>query len=123
MGKTLRKAPLLQNENNDLYCIDILYKSLQEFHIPEYLCSVGEYAEEAICLEKSGSDWIVYGGERGLKHDLRPYEDCRDACLDVLSRLSETTDEEKRICQFFDHFIVPSTGTEESKPRVHAAFR
>ena len=34
MGKTLRKAPLLQNENNDLYCIDILYKSLQEFHIP-----------------------------------------------------------------------------------------
>lgn len=72
MGKTLRKAPLLQNENNDLYCIDILYKSLQEFHIPEYLCSVGEYAEEAICLEKSGSDWIVYGGERGQNTILSP---------------------------------------------------
>ncbi len=72
MGKTLRKAPLLQNENNDLYCIDILYKSLQEFHIPEYLCSVGEYAEEAICLEKSGSDWTVYSGERGQNTILSP---------------------------------------------------
>ncbi len=130
MGNNLRKGPLLQNEKNDLYCIDILYKSLQEFHIPEYLCSVGEYAEESICLENTGSNWIVYGGERGQKHDLKTHADCQEACLDIISRITETTEDEKNACDFFNRelnkknrFILSTMGTKESEQKVRAAFR
>lgn len=128
MGKTLRGAPLVQSENNDSYCIDVLYKSLHEFHLPEDSCSVGEYAEETVCIERNGSAWIVYGGERGQKHDLKTHVNCRGACLDVISRVTESIDEENKISNFFDielnknRFPLPPVGTEKDEQKLHIVF-
>lgn len=100
MGKTLRESPLTK-ENNDLY-IEILMKALKEFDIPESFCSIGEYAEEAVCLEKNEPSWMVYEGERGKKYNIKTHINCRDACYDIISRVAQSDDAEKGAKDFFN---------------------
>ena len=69
---------------------DALIEILKEFGIPKNQYSLGGYAEETICLEKKGSTWIVYGGEKGQRHNVITHINCKSACLDLLSRLAET---------------------------------
>lgn len=80
---------------------EALVNVLKGFCIPEQYYSIGEYAEEAICLEKRGSDWIVYGGEKGQRNNLKPHADCKSACLDLIARVSGSDDEEKKLAEFF----------------------
>ena len=80
---------------------EVLVNVLKGFCIPEQDYSIGEYAEEAICLEKSGADWIVYGGEKGQRHDIKTHADCKSACLDLIARVSGSDDEEKKLAEFF----------------------
>ena len=81
---------------------DALIEILKEFGIPKNLYSLGGYAEETICLEKKGSTWIVYGGEKGQRHNVITHINCKSACLDLLSRLAETRVEEERMKIFFE---------------------
>lgn len=81
---------------------DVLIEILKEFGIPENFYSLGGYAEETVCLEKKGDTWIVYGGERGQKHNVITHINCKSACLDLLSRLAETRVEEERMKIFFE---------------------
>ena len=142
MGKTLREPAIITKEAGALY-IEALLTTLQEFHIPEGFCSVGEYAEEAVCLEKNASSWIVYEGERGKKYNIKTHMNCRDACCDIISRISESAENEKELKHFF-HLecenmrfnrlgytdikktnstsdIVPILGTEEYKKRTNSS--
>lgn len=100
MGKTLREPTLLPKENNELY-IETLKTSLKKFNIPDEFCSFGEYAEEAVCLEKNAASWIVYEGERGKKYNIKTHMDCRDACDDMISRISESDSAETDLKDFF----------------------
>lgn len=139
MGKTLREPTLTPKEDNDLY-INVLKTVLKKFDIPEGFCSFGEYAEEAVCLEKNAPSWIVYDGERGKKYNIKTHMDCRDACYDMIARISESTDNEKELKDFFhreceknrfSHFgytdyrkqnnksdIVPIMGADEFEKRA-----
>lgn len=101
MGKTMREPPPTTKDNNDLY-IEILMKALKEFHIPEGFCSIGEYTEEAVCLEKNEPSWMVYEGERGKKYNIKTHMNCRDACYDIISRVSQSNDAEKSLKDFFN---------------------
>jgi len=142
MGKILREPPLTQKENNDLY-LPILMKALQRSDIPEEFCSIGEYAEEAVCLERHDLSWVVYDGERGKKYNIKTYRNCKEACYDLMSRVAESDEAEKEMKDFFNmecekiHFqglgyknykksdnnsdIVPIMGTDEFKPRADTA--
>lgn len=79
-----------------------LIKTLEEFAIPENFYSLGGYAEEAICLGRSGLAWVVYGGERGQKHNKRTHTSCKSACFDIINRLSETIEEEAKMKDYFN---------------------
>lgn len=81
--------------------LQVLIRALEKFHISERSYSLGEYAEETICLVKNDLSWCVYGGEKGLKHDIKIYEDCKNACLDLISRIAESNDNEKSLKDFF----------------------
>lgn len=142
MGKTLREPTLTPKENNDLY-IEILKAALKKFDIPDEFCSFDEYAEEAVCLEKNASSWIVYEGERGKKYNIKTHLECRDACYDMISRISDSDETEKDFKDFFQleyekkRFcrlgytdyrkqntkpdIVPIIGTDEFERRVSTA--
>lgn len=80
---------------------EALVNVLKGFCISEQDYSIGGYAEEAICLEKSGADWIVYGGEKGQRHDIKTHADCKSACLDLIARVAGSDDEEKKLTEFF----------------------
>lgn len=109
--------------------------TLKKFEIPDEFCSVGEYAEEAVCLEKNSPSWIVYEGERGKKYNIKTHMNCRDACYDIISRVAESDDSEKEMKDFFNQEceknrfsrlgyaadIVPIMGTEEFEKRASTA--
>ena len=76
---------------------DALIEILKEFGIPKNQYSLGGYVEETICLEKIGSTWSVYGGERGQRHNVISHINCKSACLDLLGRVAKTRVEEERI--------------------------
>lgn len=90
----------LQKEEDRLRCIEILKRALRKFRIPERYVSIGGYAEEAICLEKVESGFMVYGGERGENYNSKIHVDCEEACLDILSRLADSVEEEKEWIDF-----------------------
>ena len=81
---------------------DALIEILKEFGIPKNQYSLGGYVEETICLEKIGSTWSVYGGERGQRHNVISHINCKSACLDLLGRVAKTRVEEERIKFFFE---------------------
>ena len=144
MGKILREPTLTQKEEIDLY-LTILTKALEHSDIPEEFCSIGEYAEEAVCLEKHDPSWVVYDGERGKKYNIKTYRNCKEACYDLMSRVAESDEAEQEMRDFFNmecekrRFhdlgykdrkkpdnkpdIVPIMGTEELKPRAGTAIR
>lgn len=101
MGKTLRESSHLQKENPDFY-IEMLKGTYKAFDIRDDFWSVGEFAEEAVCLVRNAASWIVYDGERGKKHNIKTYMNCQDACHNMISRIAESDDMEKEMKNFFD---------------------
>ena len=51
MGKTIREPSPAPRDKNTLY-IEMLKITLRAFNIPDEFYSIGEYTEEAVCLEK-----------------------------------------------------------------------
>lgn len=81
--------------------LDSLKTSLKDT-IKNDFYSVGKYKEEAACIENDETGWIVYEGERGQRHNARKYMDGSEACHDLISRVSESDEQEERIKLFFD---------------------
>lgn len=88
-------------------CMDILKISLKDI-IRKDFYSVGKYMEGAACIEKDSAGWIVYEGERGKKHNIRTFTDVSGACYDLISRVSESDEQEEKIKSLFD-FVKYST--------------
>lgn len=63
-----------------------LKSSLESAGVSRLAYRIGEYGEEAVCLEKKGNSWIVYNGERGRKNREACFTKIRDACIEVLRR-------------------------------------
>lgn len=76
-------------------CIDVLNEVLTKFDILKESYSIGQYAEEAVCLEKNTVGWIVYEGERGKQYNIKIHPNGQEACLNLLSRLAMSGEEEK----------------------------
>jgi hypothetical protein len=65
----------------------------EEFNTNSYsLFSENRVPDEALCLRKEDSKWIVFYSERGLKTDKRLFQSEAEACLYVLeSQRSDPT--------------------------------
>ena len=86
----------------DIMYMDNLIITLVEMEIPPNYYSINEYSEEAICIEMDDlARWNVYEGERGNKYNERKYFECKEACIDLLSRLSESEAERREIITKF----------------------
>ncbi len=65
--------------------------------IPSIYYNLDGYSEEAVCIEQNDNYWMVYNGERGNKYNVRKYKNVQDACLDLILRISESEEEERKI--------------------------
>lgn len=91
--------PRIKKTLNEL---EALERVLIKFHIPERFYSFGSYVEEAVCIEKKDARWAVYEGERGKKYNIKLYKNIRRACYDLISRVTESNEQEKLLKQEFD---------------------
>lgn len=95
------------NKTDDFFrfdCLNSLKTSLKGI-IRNDFYSVGKYKEEAACIENDDAGWIVYEGERGQRHNARKYMDGSEACHDLISRVSESDEQEEKIKYIFECLI------------------
>lgn len=93
------KQQKLQLKN--INCILALKVTLEKT-IPIERYSIREYKEEAICIDKDDDKWIVYDGERGLKHNCKVFKRAEFACHELIYRVSRTTVEKKKVLKVFN---------------------
>lgn len=91
----------MEKEKDEDYCLNKL-KEVLENNIPKQYYSIRAYSEEAICIEKQDSEWIVYCGERGNKYDIKSFSIIKEACFDLISRVSENEEIERKMKDLFD---------------------
>lgn len=85
--------------------LEILATTLHNY-VPRELYSIGCYREEAFCIEKQEPSWIVYIGERGNKHNVKSFNDAFAACFELISRVSESDEQERKLrCLFYLYAI------------------
>lgn len=72
-------------------------------NIPPSYFSLDGYQEEAVCLEETTEEYLVYEGESGNKYNVQKHNKRLYACYDIISRISESKEQEKRIR---DEFIT-----------------
>ena len=82
---------------------------LKKNNIPPYFYSVGGYADESICLEKSNSKWIVYMGERGNRFDISSYDSLPIACERIFDYVSESKQQSNDMINEFQQRISRRT--------------
>lgn len=55
-----------------------------------YAFSLGKSREQCVCLNKNDKMWEVYLVERGIVFDKSVYEECTDACIEVIHQLADS---------------------------------
>lgn len=81
---------LRDREKNRLYLANL--KSILEAHnIPSIYYSIGDYSEDAVCIECLGNKVIVYSGMRGMQFNAEDFYDIQAACNKVLEKLSDNS--------------------------------
>lgn len=60
---------------------------LEEYNIPEYYYSIGEQADDCVCLEYIDNKWVVYDGYRGQKIHERAFDNIEDAFPELFDSL------------------------------------
>lgn len=77
--------------------------SLESAGVSKLAYRIGEYGEEAVCLERKDNGWIVYTGERGKQNRVVRFALVRDACIEVLKRtIPDKEEQDRRIKAFSD---------------------
>lgn len=79
--------------------MDKLENCLKKSRIPEQYYSIGQYAEEEVCIERKGRNWILYEGEKGKKHNVKQYNNWHKAYSDFFSRIAEGDGQEQELCR------------------------
>lgn len=87
------------NEKN--YYLNKLNEVLQSENIPLLYYNFDGYAEECVCLESLTNSYLVYTGERGNKYTPREHENIISACCDIISRLSDSVSQNRRLTDKF----------------------
>jgi len=100
-------------ENKNLQLIDLTVEELiylssfakttKYYNIPKHTYHYGTYAEECICITKNKEGkWEVYIIERGNIYNKSTFENCLDACLQLIKYGTRTIEEE---IEMIDHYL------------------
>lgn len=104
--------------DNKIDYLKILGTTLMN-NISSELYSIGVYREESFCIEGQNTDWIVYVGERGNKHNVKSFSDAFEACYELISRVSESDEEERNIRSLFNHNVNKNYSLVKAKRFGH----
>ncbi|MCR4935313.1 MAG: hypothetical protein K5990_02365 [Oscillospiraceae bacterium] len=85
--------------------LSVLECILRGSGIPSEQYSVGAYAEECVCLDRTDKGWVVYDGERGKRYAVFASPDLYQACLEMLNRLAESEEHSASIQWYFQSAI------------------
>ena len=105
-------------QTTDNIILSILSSILKKNDIQPYLYSIGNYQEEAVCLERKENGWIVYDGERGQQNHLDSFSDLYDACCSFITRLSESNDMKQQMIVAFQEDTAQDEPTVTEKDLV-----
>lgn len=101
IAKNNEDFEILRQEFYDARAKEILKHVLDEEGIPRQYYSLEGYAEEAICMEKSDDNYIVYVGERGNKDDISNHLNISKALLKFISEVTESYAQEEKVTEAF----------------------
>ena len=102
------KGAKIRVDMSKLNYLEILRRALLNAKIQKELFSIGGYKEQSFCIEENDSKWVVYLGERGVKHDLEEFKSPTDACRRLIARVSESDEEEAYVKRQFDSVLNKS---------------
>lgn len=85
----LEQLAILDKKNRENILVNHLMSLVKEMGL-EHAFSLGEDAEQCVCLTKKEEMWEVYMIERGMSFEKDVFEDCYDACLQVLNHLADS---------------------------------
>lgn len=71
----------------EIICKDML-ESVLKTEFSTGMFSLSGYAEDAVCLRKSGSSWEVFVGYRGQEKEKMVYDNIISACLGLIQLLT-----------------------------------
>lgn len=106
MGKIFGKKHKMSCDS--VNCLNALKKTMEHFEIPQDFYSIGNYAEESMCIEEKDNKWSVYGGERGNKHNLKIFYNGREACEEYLSRFAKNKKNVREMVKYFREMLNAS---------------
>ncbi|MGB8451360.1 MAG: hypothetical protein WCD89_03420 [Anaerocolumna sp.] len=94
-----------RKSNSDLHYIFYAKRILKSMGVPENIYSIGEYCENALCIEKSDLFWQVYLGERNKKFTLSQFNEFEDAFHELRGRIfKDSSNVNKAQRLFSNHF-------------------
>lgn len=79
----------LNQKNKDNKLLNYLVAIIKSIGL-ENEFSLGQDAEQRVCLNRSNNSWEVYIVERGISFEKSVYEDCFDACVEVINQLADS---------------------------------
>lgn len=68
-------------------------ETMNSIGISNLLYSLDGYAEDTVCIDRQNEKWIVFDGERSIKHNMREYECIEDALIEIIERLALSKDD------------------------------
>lgn len=103
---------------------------LKKYYDNELNYSIGCYKEESISIEFLEGKYLIYSGERGIKHNLIEYSNFNYAIRDFLERISYSDEEYKLLINAFNkefnnniilNFSNEDVFIDESRPSIFLA--
>lgn len=113
-------------ENKNLQLIDLtveelIYlcsfaKTIKHYGIDGSAYHYGTYAEQKVCITKNNENkWEVYIVERGNIYNKSTFENCLDACLQLIKYGSRTIEEE---IEMIDHYLKEALKMKNSLKQI-----
>ena len=89
----------------EIICQEALQRVLEK-EFPKAHYAIGNYKEDAICLEWDGKEWEVYYGFRNLHDQKTLYSTIVEACIGMINKLAHTKDLSAKLRDLFLELIV-----------------
>ena len=86
--------------------IRLLEKLIEEY-APNCRFSLHGYIDDGVCMERTDYGWLVYTGSRGNKDAAEGFRDIKDACVEVIKRITDNYATEIILTEKFKAGIKP----------------
>lgn len=85
-------------------CLKSLKETCDKYEMDDYY-SIGVPSECRVCILKRKNTWEVFIVEKGIEFDKSSFEDCKDACIEVIHQCSYTQEEFNDACTDYKNML------------------